>query len=573
MRILLLHPNDSEAGPWRGERWDLVVDLGRAGPETYERWSGIFGCRAEALERLGLSDFKRVREALFSGHGRVMDSHGFDWWELISIEYHERVERILRLEKLAERIDAGDEVWVTRGGFDSRVMERLLGRAVRQLRPASRRFNRVWRIGGLAAKLRPGQLLQIVGDKYDANYRVRRFGGHREAGCGGPVVLLPTAYVNASRTGLEYAAALPERDFLLVTTRQSGWVEESPRNVKTARLAAYAPGKCQPDEYRYLLEHWRKLCAEFGEQRELFILRELGAFDWIPATLADRLAVRDAWLRVFEREPVTAVLCTDDSNSYTRLPLLMARERGLPAIACHHGALDGRHLIKRSHADVILAKGRMERDYLTQVCGVPKEQVEIGAPGQARIRKCGEAAKKDCLVFFSEPYEVVGGRPEEIYREVLPALGEIAEANQCKLVIKLHPQESVRERRRMVKAALSPQQWQRVTIVDGALTQELLSRTWFAVTVQSTVAVECTLRGIPAFVCTWLECTDWRYVEQFVKFGAGMGIGSASEIRGIPGMVERFEAKNADDLWEAIRAERMGELLSQPAAQRIAAAV
>ena len=498
-----------------------------------------------------------------------MDSHGFDWWELISIEYHERVERILRLEKLAEQIGAGEEVWVTRGGFDAQVMERLLGREVRLC--ANRRFERLRRIGGVAAKLRLGQWLQILGDKYDAGYRVRRFGGDPEAGCKGPVVLLPTAYVNASRTGLEYAAALPERDFLLVTTRRSGWVEETPRNVKPAWLAAYAPGKCQEDEYEYLLERWRELCGRFSEQRELSVLRELGAFDWIPATLGDRLAVRDAWLRVFEREPVTAVLCADDSNSYTRLPLLIARERGLPAVACHHGALDGRHLIKRSHGDVILAKGRMEHDYLTRVCGVPKQQVEIGAPPRKGSREQGESGERDCIVFFSEPYEIAGGRPQEIYRELLPGLVEIAAASHCEVVIKLHPQESVKERKWLVKTALSPEQ--RVTIVDGALKEGLLSRTWFAVTVQSTVAVECTLRGIPAFVCTWLECTDWRYAEQFVKFGAGVGIGSAAEIRKIPGMLEEFEKRNTDDLWETIRPERLGELLSQPVTARIATAV
>jgi hypothetical protein len=565
-------------GPWVGEAWDRVVDLGIAGASTYEGWSKLFGFPAGGLPRLDLQDLRQVGETLFSGHGRMVDSHGFDWWELISIEYQERVERIFGLERLAAQIGTSDEVWVSREGFDSQVMESLLGRAVRGLRPRSARLERLRRLGRVAAKLRLGQLLQIVGDKYDAGYRVRRFGNRRAGGSKRPVVLLPTAYVNASRTGLEYAAALPERDFLLVATRQSGWVAVAPGNVKAAWLAGYAPGKCQKDEYEYLLERWRELRVEFGGRRELFVLGELGAFDWIPATLRDRLAVRDAWLEVFEREPVTAVLCADDSNSYTRLPLLIARERGLPAIACHHGAMDGRYLSKRNHADVILAKGRMEHDYLTRVCGVPREEVEIGAPGQkpAVMRSRPnrpEARDKDKIVFFSEPYEVAGGRSGEFYRDVLPRLAEIAAATGRELVIKLHPQESLRDRRRLVKAMLSLEQAKLVKLVDGRLTEELLERTWFAVTVLSTTAVDCTLRGIPVFLCRWLEFSNWRYGEQFAKFGAGVGLNSPEEMREIPAMVEGFTRNSTADLWEAIRGERFEELLSPRKAERIAAAV
>jgi len=45
MRVLLLHPEDDPAsGPWNHERWDRVVDLGTAGEETRNRWSGMFDC-------------------------------------------------------------------------------------------------------------------------------------------------------------------------------------------------------------------------------------------------------------------------------------------------------------------------------------------------------------------------------------------------------------------------------------------------------------------------------------------------------------------------------------------------
>jgi hypothetical protein len=571
VRILLLHPGDDpNLGPWAQQSWDRVVDLGIAGASTYEEWSKVLGCPVGRLPKLEIEDFKQVRRILFSGFGRMVDVHGFDWWELISIEYPDRVERILRLEKLAAQLRADDEVFVSREGFDGRVIEHLQGRAVRALLPAESALSTVQRKFSTAGKLGLGQVRQILGDKYDAGYRIRRWMSRGERGGNRPVVLLPTAYVNVSRTGMGYAAALPDRNFLLVTTRQSGWVADPPKNVRAARLAAYAPRKIQRDEYEYLLKCWRKLLAEFQDRKELLVLSKLGAFECVPAMLRDGLAVRDAWIQVFEREAVSAVLCGDDSNTYTRLPLLIARERGLPAIACHHGALDGGHLIKRNHADVILAKGRMEKDYLVNTCGVAADEVEIGAA--PRTERTGSRREKGSIVFFSEPYEIAGGRCLEFYREVLPGLAAVAASSEREMVIKLHPQESLRERQGFVDAVLIPEQRKVVRVVEGRLSEEFLAEIQFAVTVASTTAVDCALHGIPVFLCAWLEYFNWGYGKQFAKFGAGVEISSPDEIGEIPAMLENFPRRSTADLWEPIKAERFDRLLSRHEPVRIAAA-
>ena len=574
MRVLLLHPDDDpNLGSWASQSWGLVVDLGIAGQRTYENWSRLFYCPVAPLPKLGLEDFKQVRETLFLGLGRVLDVHGFDWWELLSIEYHERVERILSLQKLAESIGRDDEVFVSRDGFDRQVMEILLGRVVRWFVQGDSLAKRMRREFGSLSRLRLGQIRQILGDKYDADYGIRRFISRHKRACQRPAVLLPTAYVNVSRTGLGYAAALPERDFLVVATRQSGWITNPPKNVAVARLASYAPGKYRKDEYGYLLDCWRRLQTEFRDRRELFVLSKLGIFECVPAMLRDGLAIRDAWMQVFEREPITAVLCADDSNTYTRLPLLIARKRELPAIACHHGALDGRHLIKRNHADFILAKGHMEQDYLTRVCGVAREPVEVGAPGQNEFFKANASGEKDRIVFFSEPYEIAGGRPAEFYRETLPALAEIAGATKRELVVKLHPAESLRERTRLVKAALSSEQAKAVSVVEGALSEKLLARTWFGITVLSTTSVDCTLRGIPVFLCTWLEYSSWGYGEQFVKFGAAAKLSSPDQIPEIPKLIENFTAGSTRDLWQPITPERLDLMLSASERAKVTAEV
>ena len=83
---------------------------------------------------------------------------------------------------------------------------------------------------------------------------------------------------------------------------------------------------------------------------------------------------------VLSEERISAVMCGDDSNIYTRLPVLLARQQGIPTLDFHHGALDGRFLLKNLSSDLYLAKGEMERDYLVRICRLPAERVIVAGP-------------------------------------------------------------------------------------------------------------------------------------------------------------------------------------------------
>jgi hypothetical protein len=298
------------------------------------------------------------------------------------------------------------------------------------------------------------------------------------------------------------------------------------------------------------------------QDSKVSILMRAGVLSGIRKALRDGLAIRDAWLRVFEREPVSAVLCTDDTNPYTHLPLLIARQRGLPTIACHHGALDGGQLVKRSHADVTLAKGRMEKDYLVNTCGLAEERIEVGAPLLSQRANTGVRRAKSSIVFFSEPYALDGGRCHEFYRELLPPLADLASRMNLTLVVKLHPMESERERRKFVNAALLPRQFENLQIVAGALSEELLDSSSFAVTVQSTAAVDCAIRGIPVFLCKWLDYSYYGYVAQFIQFRAGVPLRSPAEIAKIPDLLENFPAPVRTDFWQTVSHEKLEHFLA-----------
>jgi hypothetical protein len=588
MKALLVHPEDPDSGPWRNQHWDRVVDLGLAGSGTYARWSRTLGCSVETSgpAHRGMADFRQMRNLLSAGDGRLVDRHGLDWWEIFSILLIEQLESVISLQRLAESI-ADDVVYITRPCNHASVLQTALhGRLQVFPEKPSHYFPKLARCFDLLRKLSLPQIVDVLCDKYDPGQRLRaKFSRpRRKSEC--PVVLIPTAYGNVSRTGIAYANTLPQQDFLLVSTRRSGWMKALPTNVAARWLSSYAVVRDRGVEVAEMEVRWRGLLRDLIELPEFKLLDSLGCFDQFLQHLRHGLEIRDAWRNVLDHEPVRAVLCADDSNPYTRIPLLLARERGLPNIACHHGALDGYYALKRTYGDVILAKGKMEQDYLVKRCGVPAENVEIGAPARPTPvktdqNKTGVAenyrtngrnhwtcdAFRPHILFISEPYEAGNARAEEFYRDVLPPLADIAIDAGCKLIVKLHPIESTSERRRLFKKVLAPRQTAVTHVIAGPLTDALLDTAWFGVTVLSTVATECGVRGIPCFLCKWLDYSFCGYIDQFIRFGVGIALNAPGEIMNIPQYLEKYEPNPAvqANCWEPIQAERFMVLLTSSA--------
>lgn len=572
MRVLLIDPLDTaDAGAWAGQRWDRIVDLGMGGKNTYERWTRQFQCPVTTLNSLrnGFDDFRRVREFLGLGCGQMIDEHGLDWWEIISILLHGELENLILLQRLLQTVGSSDELYVSRPSLHASLLQCLLPTRVNvfPLRRAAQR-------GGLAHyvrvfnKLSASQMIDVFWDKYDLGYQFRRRLARKRQLSTRPAVVLPTAYINVSRTGAAYAKTFPQEKFLLVATRRSGWIKDLPQNVTPAWLSSYASVRDRKYENAGMESRWRSLRNNLAQVPEFEILNRCGYLDFFPRHFRHGLEVRDAWRNVLDTEPTQAVLCADDSNPYTRIPLLLARARGLPNIACHHGALDGRYVFKRTHADVIWAKGKMEQDYLVRQCGVPQERVEIGAPVMPATRnglgQMNDQAFRSHILFISEASDVSGGRPEEFYKDVLPPLADLALASGHELIVKLHPAESESQRAHTLARILSAQQKSITRIVTGPLTEDLLAKAWFGITILSTVAIECAVRGIPCFLCKWLEFWPYGYIEQFIRFGAGVGLNEPSEIERIPEYLQHYPpaADVHQNCWQPVATGRLRELLS-----------
>ena len=247
MRVLLVHPEDSVIeGPWALSRWDLIVDLGWAGSSQYAVWGVKAGCPVRSIWDFAdwHEDIRRIKELCGIGERLLVDAEGIDWWELLAHNSYQQMYEFLLLQKVVREVQGPAEVWVTRPHRLADTLGKLLGAKVdpfiaQSENSASARFNR------FTTKLRTltsAQIVQIAFDKWDSDYGVRRyFAKPRKNSGSGKRVLLPSAYRNVSQVVTKYAGLLPDRSFLLVTTRADGDVKDLPLHITAKSLAAYAP--------------------------------------------------------------------------------------------------------------------------------------------------------------------------------------------------------------------------------------------------------------------------------------------------------------------------------------------
>ena len=129
MRVLLLHPEDSPLlGPWAGQRWNLIVDLGTSSSISSQRWQQRMQCpilRSDSF-RDGAKDMGSVRDLFVAGKGHVLDEEGIDWWDLTSLVIAPEAESVLVFQRLAVEIGPVHELWTTRPGWPANVMAILL---------------------------------------------------------------------------------------------------------------------------------------------------------------------------------------------------------------------------------------------------------------------------------------------------------------------------------------------------------------------------------------------------------------------------------------------------------------
>ena len=566
MKVLLLHPADTLPWPTPSERWDLIIDFARAPDGTYENWRRQAGCPVLSLYQFAeeVDDLRVTRELLQLGTGYLADQWGIDWWDVLSLEIVAELRQLMLVHRLSKELDENCELYATRLHPLAAALRRLLGARLTILESNFRAvIHRMRHYHEVFSHLDTAEFAQVLADKFDSDHSIRRRFARRTRPTGMPVILLPSAYLNVSRVALSYAEQLPVHHFLLVHARNNAKVPALPPNVRSASLSSYFVPSDKL-ETASLLDSWHGLTKHLVYGAEVFNMADaMGLLGRFPALLRWGLALRDAWSQVFESENVTACFCADDSNPPSSIPLIMARKRGLPVLACHHGALDYQMAIKTNHADVYLAKSEMERDYLRRICRLAPEKIVVAPPMSSKPPHVSRHSAR-WLVFFTEPYASSGWRSDEVYRDLLPRLCTLAQTCGLKLVFKLHPFESIKRHRKMLRR-LVPQYERQIEVVAGPPSDQLWGDTRFALTVQSSTAVECRALGIPVFLCAWLRDSWAGYLQQYARFSVGHVLESPDQISEIPELLANQNNKSIPQgaAQKAIELEDLQDLFSR----------
>jgi len=565
MKILLLHPEDSFP-PYPAGKWDLIVDLARSPASIYRTWGQQVGCDVVSLADYarGFEDIYRVKPVFSHWNGLVIDKFGIDWWDVLLPMLSTHVERSFTLVNLARELGNDVELYSSRPDLSATALGKFLGiKEVIVIGGSSTFSTRLEHYRKAFSQLDLNQLTQIAQDKFDPEHKLRKRLHRRPASSGKRSFLLPTAYINVSRTSVSYAELLPEENFLLVVARPGGKLKSLPANVRMISLDPYfAP--INDSELAELTEKWRFLrCRLVKAVPEFRMAEALGAFEYGARVLRWGMAARDAWVRIFDSEDIAGCLSADDVNPYTSLPIFIGARRGIPTLAVHHGALDYRMSMKPICADFYLAKGDLERDYLLQTCRVDPDKVVLGGPSFVSPEPV-RSTSKPWLVFFTEPYGTSGWRIESVYEDLLPHLMALADRCELELVFKLHPFESIKGHKNIVRKFLTQDQRKKIQWIDGPIQPELWNKIRFGMTVESTIALECTIRQIPIFLCVWLRSVYGCYPQQYAKFGIGHILNSVEEMKNIPQMLASGKSREpaaGGKIWQAIRPAELQDLL------------
>lgn len=541
MKVLLLHPEDSLQSLQRRE-WDLIVDLGRAPDAIYEEWGRRAACQVFSIYGFAreIIDLYCVRELLQIGSGQVIDRCGIDWWDVLAMEIVRDLMRLPLVQRLSDELPNDCQLFANRPDPLATALAYLRNtRLTIQQTGLQSLKSRAQCCKRTFSQLNRRQLAQVLEDKFDATHAIRRRLSSPHHSTGEPVTLLPSAYINVTRTALSYATLSPQHKFLLVITRSGARPQSLPPNVACVSLSPYF---CKPDkiEIASLRKAWHRLRRILVSAAEFQLADGLGILATIPRLLPWGIALRDAWNRLFDSENVIACFSADDSNPPSSIPLMLARQRSITTLACHHGALDYQAAIKPLRADFYLAKTELERDYLRRVCHMNPDKIIAAKLDSPTFLPLSDRIRAPWLVFFTEPYGTAGWHVDEVYRDLLPTLWSLAQSCSLKLVFKLHPFENEKSHRRILRRHLGERE-RDVKVIEGPPREQIWGNARFALTVQSSTALACAARGIPVFLCAWLRDPFSGYVEQFTRFNVGQVLSSSAQIAEIPRLLE---AKN-----------------------------
>lgn len=235
----------------------------------------------------------------------------------------------------------------------------------------------------------------------------------------------------------------------------------------------------------------------------------------VDRTLPNVLAEIDCFFGFFEAVTPECVWTANQWGSESAI-LQVARAEGCPTVQVQHGVLEEYYATAPLRSDRFIVWGAAWREALL---AEEREGVEVRDP---RPLASVSVRNGTSATFFSQPMTGTAQVNSSVYmREAIRTLSTIAAAG-VPVMIRPHPRDSVETWRRAIARWGIPSNLE--LDVGGSL-DEVLGRTRVAVTVSSTVLLECLRHGIPVVSLDFFPVA-WR--GMLSREGA-LALGSSSQ--------------------------------------------
>jgi hypothetical protein len=360
----------------------------------------------------------------------------------------------------------------------------------------------------------------------------------------GGIWFYSTAY-NCTRVGLQYEPYLPQKVTFLVEDPATGGrgLRELGRN--SYWLYAWSQNSDIPSasEVRSI---GRQITAAFAgatltpEQNVLRIV--LLQSEWWQHFLARRLGFAIYNNRVLQRwrHSVGPEMLVVGNAGWERALLLNQTAERIPTVLLQHGVMHWTYAVTDEPVDTFLLRGsffqRVINDGLRRKTFV--QNVPEAAPSSTQLSN----SVRDSILFITAPYNV----PEFFHlgdlRDIVRALLRVSHSTRRRLVMRVHPTETIESYRQLVGELLKELGIDaEVSYSQGPGAEEVLARSSVAVLFFSTMFLDCLRHGIPivSFGWHWFPNKSRFQEEGVFNFASTLSHLEALLVEGVEGRLPR----------------------------------
>lgn len=235
-----------------------------------------------------------------------------------------------------------------------------------------------------------------------------------------------------------------------------------------------------------------------------YLLRRLPVF-----VLKGRLIRK--WMA--ETEPKMVVV----GNPGTERPVLqLARKNGIPTVCLQHGILGDYYQHCTQPCDALVVRGPFWKEFVVEPM---RERTQILNASSATDARVAQPGHRDAILFVSSIESALPTTHPSETESLIRCLLECAQREERKLIIRVHPRESLEHYRKITREEMRSLPAEvNVEFSQGAGLDETVQRSAVAVMYSSTIFLDCLRHGVPIVSLDWLEFSYKALLEKHGVF-------------------------------------------------------